>query len=356
MGKLILNEKLKKLKPYIMDKKEYRVKLDANESFLNFPEELKEELRASLDKVLFNRYPDADGEKICSLYGKYCGSPENNIMPGNGSDDIIQILCNGFLEKGDKLLTLKPDFSMYRFYASLAGAASLEYDLGKDLIFNREAFVKLAKESQARMIIFSNPNNPTGNVIKRDDILYVVENCDALVVADEAYYEFYGESVIDCIEKYENLAVLRTCSKAFGLAGARVGFLIASDLIIENARKVKPPYNVNSLSQAAAQVLLRHAEIIEKNIREIKKEINYLYEKLINLEKQFGKNKLRVYPTSANFVYINSPYAKEIFDKLKGGSIIVRSFGESLRINAGSRMENTEFINSFEKLLLNIGG
>ncbi|MDT8715508.1 histidinol-phosphate transaminase [Clostridium sp. 19966] len=355
MGKISINEKLKKIQPYIMDKNKYNVKLDANESFLEFPKELKEELFSTIDEVLFNRYPDPDAEEICRLYGEYCGTSEKNIMPGNGSDDIIQTLCNGFLESGDKILTLKPDFSMYKFYASIIGASSLEYDMGENLIFHKEAFVKLANDNAVKLIIFSNPNNPTGNVIKRDDILYVVKNCDALVVADEAYYEFYGETVIDCIYEYENLAVLRTCSKAFGLAGLRVGFLIAGDIIIENAKKVKPPYNVNSLSQAAAKVMLSHPEIIRENIKRIKEERNYLYEKLLNLESKFGKSKLKVYPTGANFIYIRTVYSQIIFESLRNSSIIVRNFGENLRVNAGTRKENGEFIEALEKLLAGIG-
>lgn len=340
MGKLLISDKLNNIKPYVVDKSTYNVKLDANESFLSFPEELRPELIDSVVKVLYNRYPDPDSEEICRLYGNYCGVNSKYIMAGNGSDEIIQILVNGFLSCGDAVLTVKPDFSMYKFYASLIGAYVIEYDMGEDLKFNVEEFVKLAKDEEAKLIIFSTPNNPTGGIMKREDILYIVENTDALVVVDEAYYEFCGETVVDCIEKYENLAVLRTCSKAMALAAARVGFIIAGELIIENFKKVKPPFNVNSLSQAAASVILSKPEIIKSSVEKIISERDYLYEKLSDFQNKVGVENFKVYPTKSNFIYIKAAEADRIFEGLKKKAIAVRCFGSNLRINAGSREEN----------------
>lgn len=356
MGKLYINDKLKNIKPYVVDKTEYKIKLDANESYIPFPAELEEELKKAVTDVLYNRYPDPDAEELCRLYGAYCGIDSRNITAGNGSDELIQILINGFLENGDTLLTVKPDFSMYKFYASLMGAKVVEYDMGEEFIFDRDSFLNLAKNSNTRMIIFSNPNNPTGGVISAEDILYMVENTDALVVVDEAYYEFYGKTVIDKIYAYENLAVLRTCSKAMGLAAARVGFLAAGDEIISNVRKVKPPFNVNSLSQAAASVVLKNRNMIERNIEEIKAGRDNLYSALSEAEQEWGSDTIKVYPTYSNFIYMKSPISKQIFEGLKKKNIIIRYFGDFLRINTGSPYENESFIEAFRNIVEQYSG
>jgi histidinol-phosphate aminotransferase len=351
MGKLVISEKLNNIKPYVVDKNNYSVRLDANESFLTFSQELKMELSEAVNNVLFNRYPDPDSSQLCKLYGEYCGIDSKYIMAGNGSDEIIQILVNGFLTSGDAVLTLKPDFSMYKFYSSLIGAYVLEYDMGEALEFNVGEFVKLAKDEEVKLIIFSTPNNPTGRIISREDILYIVENVDALVIVDEAYFEFCGETVIDSIRDFENLAVLRTCSKAIALAAARVGFIIAGEKIIENFRKVKPPFNVNSMSQAAASVVLRHPDIIKNSVEKIASERDYLYEKLAKLQDRAGYEKFQVYPTKSNFVYIKSSKAKKIYEGLKEMAIAIRFFGSNLRINAGTREENDTLIAALEEIL-----
>lgn len=341
MGKLVISDKLNRIQPYMVDKSEFSVKLDANESFLNFPDSLKEELRDALMEVLYNRYPDPESEQLCALYGQYCGVDSKYILAGNGSDEIIQTLMNGFLNCGDAVLTLKPDFSMYKFYASLLGAYVYEYDLDENLTFHVDDFVEVALNEEVKIIIFSTPNNPTGAVVSREDIIKIVEKTNALVVVDEAYYEFNGETVVDLIGRYENLAVLRTCSKAIGLAAARVGFIIAGELIISNFKKVKAPYNVNSLSQAAASVMLKHTDVIKDNISKIVKERDYLYEELCKLQQE---DNFKVYPTWANFIYIKAEKAKDLYEALKKQGIAIRCFGEHLRINAGSREENLRLI------------
>ena len=354
MGRLYISDKMRNIKPYVVDKTQYEVKLDANESFIALPKEVEAEMKDELIRVLYNRYPDPDADIICRLYGEYCGMSSNNIMAGNGSDELIQILVNGFLDKGDTLLTIKPDFSMYKFYAALMGVNVEEYDMGEELIFDKYEFVSKAQSIRAKLIIFSNPNNPTGAVICRDDILYVVENTDALVIVDEAYFEFYGETVINEICKFSNMAVLRTCSKAIGIAAARVGFLIASEEVIVNLKKVKPPFNVSSLSQAAASVILKNKHIIDENIQKIKEGRDNLYSALKLAEKHYGTELIMVYPTYANFIYIKSPISRQIFEALKEMSIIVRCFGNFLRINTGSKEENQRFISALERIAATI--
>lgn len=342
MNSLRFHDKLSGISPYIVDKVKYDIKLDANESFLSFPSELEEELVESIKELMFNRYPDAEAETVCNLYALYCGCKRENIIAGNGSDELIQIVVNAFLGKDDKVQTLKPDFSMYKYYSSIIGGKIVEFALEEDFKLNVEKFIETAKVEEVKIIIFSNPNNPTGGIIPRRQIEEIVKRCsNALIVVDEAYYEFYGESVLDLIDKYDNLAVLRTCSKAMGIAAARLGFLISSSETVKNIKKVKPPFNVNSLTQTVGEIILKERELIRNNVEKICIERNFLIEKLRhNVEKFFGSDSI-MYPSHANFIYIKTPIAEQLVKYLAGRGIIIRYFNNgAIRITAGNRSEN----------------
>lgn len=348
MGKLQFHEKLQSIAPYKVDKTLYPIKLDANESFITFSESLKEELAESIKNVAFNRYPDPDATEVCELYSKYCGCDIDNIIAGNGSDELIQVIVNAFMGKADKALTLKPDFSMYKFYSSLIGANIVEFELDENMNFNVEEFVRKANTEKVKLIIFSNPNNPSGGVISQEKINFILEQTEALVVVDEAYYEFYGESSIKFINKYGNLAVLRTCSKAMGIAATRLGFLISNKNVIDNIKKVKPPFNVNSLTQALGAVILKKTELINRNIESILIERRYLVE---NLKKCFRGNAV-IYPTNANFIYIKCDNFEFIYKQLLTKGISIRYFKDgAIRITVGNREENKRIILELKFLL-----
>jgi histidinol-phosphate aminotransferase len=345
MIKDLFRKDLKDFKPYELEENNYSIRLDANESFLNFPIELENELLKEVRTSLFNRYPDPFSTKVCSLYADYADTSYKNIIAGNGSDELIQIIVNTFISPGDKVMLLSPDFSMYRLYTKLAGGTPVEFELGNNFEFDAEAFTEKANCERAKLVFISNPNNPTGGVIAEDKLLMVVERCKSIVVIDEAYYEFYGKSLIDKINNYENLVILRTCSKAMGLAALRLGFLITNVVLIEEFKKTKPPFNVNSMTQAIASVLLSKPEYIRRNVESIAKERNYLIEKLRCLSGLF------VYPTESNFILIEGDYIEEIKNRALQSGISIRSFRtprlkNCLRVTVGSREENTAFLNS----------
>jgi histidinol-phosphate aminotransferase len=352
MERLKLNKKLDNIKPYEVDKRVFKIKLDANESFIPFPQEFYGELSDIIKAIDFNRYPDAEAEELCSLYGDYCGVSRKNVMAGNGSDELIQIITNALLGKGDKILTLKPDFSMYKFYASVIEGTVLEYSLDENLKFDLEDFIQTANREKVKIIIFSNPCNPTGGIIEREAIIKIIETCpEALVVVDEAYYEFYGETMVDCIDKYENLVVLRTTSKAMGLAGVRLGFLISNEELVYNIKKVKPPYNLNSLTQAVGVFLLKNRAASGENVERILKEREFLVEELNSLQSAVGRERFRVFPTKANLVYIRTPEAESIYKALAEMDILIRYFpNNALRITVGSREENIAVTNGLKKI------
>lgn len=339
----LFREDLKDFKPYVTESDIYKIRLDANESFLNYDTNLEEELVEAVKGSLFNRYPDAEAQKLKELYGKYAKVPSQNIIVGNGSDELIQIISNCFVNGGGKSLSLVPDFSMYGLYTQISGGIPIEYLQKEDFSIEIEDLINTINEEEVKVVFLSNPNNPTGQVIERKDIIKLLENCNSIVVIDEAYYEFYGETVVDLIDKYENLIVLRTASKAIGLAALRLGFLITNEKLVQELKKVKPPFNVNSISQALGEVVLRNTEGIEKNIYSILKEKEFLFNGLKAIQG------IKVYPSKANFILIQGDLCKDIKDKAFNSSISIRYYNNGplkncLRITAGSREENEAFL------------
>lgn len=323
---------------YNAGKVDYNIRLNANEYFGNIDGEIRKELGRVIEDSIYNRYPDADALEVCDLYARYANVKSINVMAGNGSDECIQIIAHTFLNAGGKVAVQSPDFSMYGLYTKVAGGIPIEFPLGEELELDVEGFISIVNSEEVKIVFLSNPNNPTGGTIKREDIIKIIEGCKCIVVIDEAYFEFYGESVIDKIEDYQNLIVLRTCSK-IGLAAIRLGFMITGSVLMRELKKVKPPYNVNAITQSIASVVLKNPEIIYKNVESIIIERKYLWEKLSNI------NGIKLYKAEANFILIKVPNAQEIKKILLDQSINVRSFTSGilkncLRITIGNREEN----------------
>jgi len=323
---------------YNAGKTDYKVRLNANESFDNLGADVRHEIGKVIENSIYNRYPDADALEVCDLYSKYANVASANVMAGNGSDECIQIIAHTFLNTGDKVAMQSPDFSMYGLYTKVAGGIPIEFPLSHELELDVEGFISMANSENVKIVFLSNPNNPTGNTIKREDIISIIEGCKCVVVIDEAYFEFYGESILDKIETYQNLIVLRTCSK-IGLAAIRIGFMITNSVLMSELKKVKPPYNVNSITQSITSVILKDPEIISSNVKNILSERKYLWDKLGELDG------LKLYKAQANFILIEVPNALEIKKRLLAQSINVRSFTTGplkncLRITIGSRQEN----------------
>lgn len=332
---------------YEPSKNHYKVRLDANENFSNLPCELRTEIGWAIEESIFNRYPDAAAAGVCDLYAKYAKTKSINVMAGNGSDECIQIITNAFLNTGDKVAVQGPDFSMYGLYSKVAGGIPIEFPLDEELKLDVDGFISMVNIVKAKIVFLSNPNNPTGGIIERADIIKIIEGCSCIVVIDEAYFEFYGQSIIDKIEAYQNLIVLRTFSKV-GLAAIRLGFLITNSILMAEIKKVKPPYNVNAITQCIATVILKNSQVIYKNVDAILIERKYLWEKLSNIKG------IKLYNAKANFILIEVDNLQKLKDGLIQGGINVRSFNSSrlqncLRITIGSREENEYLLNNISQ-------
>ena len=209
----------------------------------------------------------------------------------------------------------------------------------------------MIREHGIKMMIFSNPCNPTGRGITREEVRKLVEGTDALIVLDEAYMDFWDQSLLSEIDKYDNLVILKTCSKALGLAGLRVGFAIAGRTLTRALRAVKSPYNVGLMPQTVAEAVLSEPDYLTDCAQKLVSSRQQLEQGLTVLSEKFPVVFERVYPSVTNFVLIRTPYASEIQDALKDRQIAIRKFPGYLRISAGSPEENQTVLDFLEEIL-----
>ena len=329
-----LNDKLINLTPYNPVSGNYGIRLDANESFIVPPADIMEKINAAVSEVQLNRYPDPYAKKLCEAFADFHGLDPDLLTAGNGSDELISIIVNSFLQKGDKVLAFTPDFSMYSFYAELAENMVVTVQKNNDLTVDVDKAINIADTEKIGLIIFSNPCNPTSLGLKKSEVLKLVKSVSALVVLDEAYMDFWDESLLSEAPLHDNLIVLRTCSKAFGSAAIRLGFAYSNEVLNNAIRAAKSPYNVNSLTQEAGRVILEHKEFLKNANAEIMASRDALYRELS------GISGLTVYPTVTNFVMIKTDNAKEIYETLLKNDIVVRHLGDFLRITSGTKEEN----------------
>lgn len=345
-----VSEKLRKLAAYDPDTNKCGIHLDANESFLELPESIKAQIAQKVAGTHYNRYPDPLASGACRAFGTRIGLDARFITAGNGSDELISVILNSFTQRGDRVLITEPDFSMYKIYCSMAEAQPVVLGKHGDLSFDPDQMIALAKAEKVRLILFSNPCNPTGQGISAKDALKIADSVDCLVVIDEAYMDFWDQSVLPQVTCRDNVIVLKTCSK-IGFAAARLGFAVANDTLTGYLRAAKSPYNVNVLTQSAAEVLFTDKDCLNDAIGQIVQSRDSLYQQMKALETQFP-DRIRVYETHTNFVTAQVTDAAKQHEALKESGISVRLLaGIYFRVTAGTEQENQAFIGTFTKLL-----
>ena len=346
-----LPEKLRNLEPYQPITGQFPVRLDANESFLSLPDEIRHEIGVLVSRIDFNRYPDPYAVELCQKFGKHFQVPPDLVVAANGSDELLFLLTTCFADAGDKLMVVKPDFSMYQVYAELAGMEVEVFNKDNNLSIGVDDLIAAAKEKNIQMLIFSNPCNPSSLVENRNDVLKIVSALeDVLVVVDEAYMEFADDSVLREIENYPNLLVLKTFSKAFGLAAARLGFAVSNKTIINALKAAKSPYNVNTMSQVVGCILLDHPAYLEECQLLIKESRDYLFGMLQAMAGSQPQIK-SIQNTRSNFVYMEVEDAAGIYKALQQQGIAIRLMGNHLRICAGSEEENAAVLKALSDYL-----
>ncbi len=336
--------------------------LNANEASENLSETLIEELQEMLPEILFNRYPEDSAIELRKQYGRVMNLPAEMILAGNGSDQMLQLMITAFLNENDSMFTLAPDFSMYDFYASGIGADVKRYELFKDGMFDAEAvldvdeFITQARESNARLVMFSNPNNPSGLMISKEDVRKIALALgDVPLLMDEAYMEFGQDSALDLLTDpaIQNLYITRTLSKAYALAGLRVGFLISTPENIERMNRHRPVYNLNSFSAAAAGKVLEHAVEFQKKTEQVVAERERMEQFLSSLES------IEYLPSKGNFICLTvkadpqtrAAMAAKLAAAFEEAGITIRDYRgkDYIRITIGLPDENDQTMAVLEK-------
>lgn len=345
----LICDKLKKIEPYDPGIDNCKIHLDANESCMELTDMMKKQIADKIAEIHFNRYPDPLAAEICELFGRRYGVPARFITPGNGSDELITLLLGIFCASGEKVLMTEPDFSMYKIYCGPYECEPVILNKNSEMHFDPDEMIELANKEKVRLILFSNPCNPTGQGISREDVLKIVGNANCLVAVDEAYMDFWNQSVIDCASAASNLIVLKTCSK-IGFAAGRLGFAVSNSRITDLLRAAKSPYNINSLTQAAASVFLGDKDYLTGAIEGIKRSRDRLYNGLKHIESQHPKA-LKVFETHTNFILVKMENGEDTFNALKSFGISVRYLSGCLRITAGTDSENRELLTALGKIL-----
>jgi histidinol-phosphate aminotransferase len=344
----LLREELRGLDPYaIPHPPDIRARLDANESPHPLPPEVAAELGAHLARVALHRYPDGRAAELRALVARDHGVAPEQLVFGNGSDEIITLLMDAFARpregRAPGALYPVPSFVVYRIAALGHGFRPVEVPLREDFTLDAGAVHQAMARERPNLAFFALPNNPTGTLWPREEIAAVVErHPDVLVIADEAYFAYSGETWLDLLPRHPNLAVMRTLSK-IGLAALRVGYLVAHPRVAAAIEKIRPPYNLGAVNQAAAAWLLgRHRALLDGFAREVVAERARVVDGLARVPG------LRVFPTRANFVlcHAGAGRATELWQRLADGGVLVRNFDRPgrlagcLRVTIGTREEN----------------
>jgi len=322
------------------------IKLDANENPYGCSPKVKQALASYPN---FSVYPDAGQTELRQLLAGYTGIGAENIVAGSGSGDLIDLILRLFVEPGDEVINCPPTFDLYRFETGISNGTLVQVPRDKDFAVDVSA-VGAAIGSKTKLIFLSNPNNPTGTLTPREDILKILDSGLAVVV-DEAYYEFSGETVLPLFSQYQNLMVLRTFSKWAGLAGLRVGYGIFPPKIADWLLKIKLPYNVNVAALVAVRESLGDIDYLKGRIKAIIDERERLFKELQGLKF------LRPLPSRANFILceVADGKAKKLYQKLQDRGILVRCFDTPhlenfIRISVGKPEHTDALIRTLKQL------
>ena len=347
----LVNKEIFKQNGYIAPELTDLIKMDANESPFSLEKSLKKKLLEEFGKVKLNRYPEAGAPGLRERFAGYYGIDRDMIMLGNGSDELIQILCMTLNGKINGVLVPVPTFVMYKIIGINTGNKVVEVPLDKNYDLDLAAMMSKIKSNFPALIYLSYPNSPTGNCFNRDKIEAILKKSPGVVVVDEAYASFSGETLLPLLTKYDNLVILKTLSK-LGLAALRLGFLIGNRELIAEIDKVRLPYNVNSLSQVAAGFFLDYQEAFVRQVSEIVERREELYRGLKDIDG------IRPFPSRANFIFFSCTFDSDrIYKQLVARGIVVKNLHNPplmpncIRVTVGTREENTAFLTALKSIV-----
>lgn len=353
VNKLIRSE-IKALSAYHVPDASGLIKLDAMENPYRWSDSMVNDWLTRLKTVELNRYPDPEARSLVKKLRSSIDLSNNiELMLGNGSDELIQIILMCVADHDRVVLAPSPTFVMYDMIARFTGMQYISVPLQEDFSLNRDAMLSAIKKYQPAVVFLAWPNNPTGNLFDKSDVEAITEAASGLVVIDEAYHAFCGESFVSELNCYDNLLVMRTLSKT-GLAGLRLGMLMGAAEWITEFNKVRLPYNINVLSQASAEFALEHEDKLAAQALAIREEREDMLQQLQLI------NGLSVFPSKANFILFRTPAgtADSIHQTLKESGVLIKNMNgcnsalkDCLRVTVGKSDENKRFMDALHKTL-----
>ena len=342
-----IRPEIRSLKGYQVPDASGMLKLDAMENPYRLPAELTSEIAARVAAAPLNRYPDPSGRELKAQLTTTMGIPTGmQIVLGNGSDELIQMLALAVARPGAVMLGLEPSFVMFSMIAKFAGMKFVGVPLNADFTIDGEALLAAVERHQPALIFIAYPNNPTGNLFDANVIARVIAAAPGLVVVDEAYHAFAGASFMPRLTEFPNLLVMRTLSK-LGLAGLRLGLLAGHGAVLDHVDKVRLPYNVNVLTQMVASLVLRHGDVLQGQAQAI---VSKRASLLIRLRGMVG---VKAYASDANFILFSVTGASAVYSRLKQRAVLIKNLDGAhpllagcLRVTVGTPAENAQFLDA----------
>lgn len=348
-----IRPQIRELSAYHVPNADGMVKLDAMENPYRWPHAMQEKWLAVMRDAQINRYPDPAAEPLKMLLRSSMQIPETmQIMLGNGSDELIQILCMAIASPDRTVLAPEPSFVMYRMIAVMTGMKYVGVPLQEDFSLDENSFIQAIEQHQPAVTFIAYPNNPTGNLFSRDAIKRIINKSSGLVVIDEAYHAFADSSFMQDLPKHNNLLVMRTLSK-MGLAGLRLGLLAGADQWLTEFDKIRLPYNINVLTQASVKFALDNDQVLTEQTQKICAH----RENLMRALQEFDG--LTCFPSQANFILFRTAagQADKIYQALLDQGVLIKNLSkvggqlsDCLRVTVGTEQENAAFLTALHQV------
>jgi histidinol-phosphate aminotransferase len=330
------------------------IKMNLNENFAMPSEAVKKLLLDACRSIDVRAYPPPRGSLAVKAISDFLGFSESEVSVANGADEIMDLLMKVFVRRGSKVIVAEPTFPMYTFFAELYGGKKVTVMLKRDFSLDVDAILKRA-DKDTHLLFVCSPNNPTGNQFRESDIKRLLEEFNGIVAVDEAYADFASGSVIKWVCDYDNLAVLRSFSKAFGLAGLRLGYLVSSKPVIKYVQRVVGPFNVNSVTQQATVLALQNWSYFKEQINLVVKEREWLTKNLRQIDG------VKPYPSDANFILFKVTKDKlassTLTERMENKNVLVKDRGHlpllenCIRVTVGTRNMNETFVSALKESL-----
>ncbi|NUN70708.1 MAG: histidinol-phosphate transaminase [Bacteroidetes bacterium] len=329
------------------------IKLNQNENPFDIPAEVKDELLEELRRIPWNRYPDVFPSALIEALAADLGIPMESIIAANGSNELMYTIMMAVVSRGTKVLIPTPTFFLYEKIVAVMEGELVTVPARADLSFDVDAIVAAAQRERPALIVLNSPNSPTGQMLRLDEVQRIIDCTDALILVDEAYIEFAEQpSVQSLLASCDRLIILRTFSKAYSLAGLRIGYLLAQPALCAELLKPKIPFTVNNYSSAAAIMLMKRKELILDRIRYVREQKQRLYSALSAI------GGIKTFSSQTNFLIFQAEQnAAQLFGKLLSENVLVRDVSSypqlerMLRVNAGTEQENAAFLTALKKHL-----